>query len=190
MAVTSSRPASAHSFSVWMSAGTHSNANPRGSTRPDASPQTMKASSGSFEWPTRIRTQGTLVPLPVVPSRFSVASTKPGAALVRGQGWQPWQGRGWTLAPRDRGREAGRYCWEGHWVGHSWGARIRTWDRGTKTRCLATWLRPITKKCGSHPAALPDGGTLLRPESVMYGEGPRKGRRGRRAQTFRRARAR
>src|SRR5689334_4389261 len=24
----------------------------------------------------------------------------------------------------------------------SWGARIRTWDRGTKTRCLTTWLRP------------------------------------------------
>jgi hypothetical protein len=23
-----------------------------------------------------------------------------------------------------------------------WGARIRTWDRGTKTRCLTTWLRP------------------------------------------------
>ena len=28
-------------------------------------------------------------------------------------------------------------------AGHqSWGARIRTWDRGTKTRCLTTWLRP------------------------------------------------
>src|ERR1041385_4890037 len=27
---------------------------------------------------------------------------------------------------------------------HSWGARIRTWDRGTKTRCLTTWLRPTT----------------------------------------------
>src|SRR5919204_6117427 len=26
----------------------------------------------------------------------------------------------------------------------NWGARIRTWDRGTKTRCLTTWLRPIT----------------------------------------------
>jgi hypothetical protein len=24
----------------------------------------------------------------------------------------------------------------------NWGARIRTWDRGTKTRCLTTWLRP------------------------------------------------
>src|SRR6266545_1128975 len=26
--------------------------------------------------------------------------------------------------------------------GTSWGARIRTWDRGTKTRCLTTWLHP------------------------------------------------
>ncbi len=24
----------------------------------------------------------------------------------------------------------------------NWGARIRTWDHGTKTRCLTTWLRP------------------------------------------------
>src|SRR4051812_5652641 len=23
-----------------------------------------------------------------------------------------------------------------------WGARIRTWDDGTKTRCLTAWLRP------------------------------------------------
>src|SRR6476646_9091637 len=26
---------------------------------------------------------------------------------------------------------------------HDWGARIRTWDRGTKTRCLTTWPRPM-----------------------------------------------
>ena len=25
---------------------------------------------------------------------------------------------------------------------YGWGARIRTWDHGTKTRCLTTWLRP------------------------------------------------
>jgi len=43
-------------------------------------------------------------------SSFWVASTKPGAALVRGQGWLPWQGRGWPLAPRDRGPEAGVHC--------------------------------------------------------------------------------
>ena len=29
-----------------------------------------------------------------------------------------------------------------------WGARIRTWDRGTKTRCLTTWLRPIGRRRG------------------------------------------
>src|SRR5687767_5344793 len=38
-----------------------------------------------------------------MPSSFWVASTKPGAALARRQGWTPWQGRGWSLAPRDRG---------------------------------------------------------------------------------------
>jgi len=43
--------------------------------------------------------------LPVVLSRLWVASTKPEAALARSQGWQPRQGRGWILAPRDRGPE-------------------------------------------------------------------------------------
>src|SRR5204862_6812527 len=38
---------------------------------------------------------GALVPLPVMPSSFWFASTKPEAALARGQGWQPWQERGW-----------------------------------------------------------------------------------------------
>jgi len=27
-------------------------------------------------------------------------------------------------------------------VEDGWGARIRTWDHGTKTRCLTTWPRP------------------------------------------------
>ena len=27
-------------------------------------------------------------------------------------------------------------------AGLGWGARIRTWDHGTKTRCLTAWLRP------------------------------------------------
>src|SRR5947207_1343279 len=49
-----------------------------------------------------------------MPPSFSVASTKPEAALARGRGWQPWQERGWALAPRDRGAEAGMYCWMGH----------------------------------------------------------------------------
>src|SRR5881227_3142881 len=51
-----------------------------------------------------------------MPSSFWFASTKPEAALARGQGWQPWQERGWTLAPRDRGPEAGMYCWKGHYL--------------------------------------------------------------------------
>jgi len=55
-----------------------------------------------------------LVPLPVMPPSLWVASTKPEAALGRGQGLQPWQGRGWTLAPRDRGPEAGMHCRKGH----------------------------------------------------------------------------
>src|SRR5919107_1350476 len=48
--------------------------------------------------------------------RFWVASTKPGAALARVKGsLQPLQGRGWFLAPRDRGPEAGLYCLKGHY---------------------------------------------------------------------------
>jgi len=47
-------------------------------------------------------------------SSFRVASTKPEPALVRGRGWLPRQGRGWTLAPRDRGPEADVYSLEGH----------------------------------------------------------------------------
>src|SRR5918912_875886 len=35
---------------------------------------------------------------------------------------------------------------DGGEVAQSWGARIRTWDRGTKTRCLTTWLRPTTRR--------------------------------------------
>jgi hypothetical protein len=54
------------------------------------------------------------VALPVMPPRLRVASTKPEAALDRCQGSQPWQGRGWALAPRDRGPEAGMYRWVGH----------------------------------------------------------------------------
>src|SRR4029450_11331922 len=53
IAVTSSRPSSAHWFSVWMSLSTCSNSNPRGSTSPLARPQNMKASSGSGLWPRR-----------------------------------------------------------------------------------------------------------------------------------------
>jgi hypothetical protein len=40
----------------------------------------------------------------------------------------------------------------GHGIGRrrrvedGWGARIRTWDGGTKTRCLTTWPRPIAAR--------------------------------------------
>src|SRR5918912_572562 len=58
MAVTSRRPSTAHSFSVWMSSRTCSNSNPRVSTAPDARPQNMNASSGSGLCPSRISTGG------------------------------------------------------------------------------------------------------------------------------------
>src|SRR5919197_149719 len=48
--------------------------------------------------------------------RLSVASTKREAALDRGAGRMPGQGRGWTLA-RDSGRETGGHCWERHGSG-------------------------------------------------------------------------
>src|SRR5262249_5194858 len=54
MAVTSSRPSSAHSFSVWMSCRTCSNSKSWASTRSSASAQNMKASSGSGLCPRRI----------------------------------------------------------------------------------------------------------------------------------------
>ena len=40
----------------------------------------------------------------------------------------------------DDGCELGAGFGHGRHVG--WGARIRTWDHGTKTRCLTTWPRP------------------------------------------------
>jgi hypothetical protein len=49
-------------------------------------------------------------------SSLWVASTKPEAELARGQGWEPWQGRGWTLAPRDRGPEADVHRRQGHYL--------------------------------------------------------------------------
>ena len=33
-------------------------------------------------------------------------------------------------------------CRRHHECDDGWGARIRTWDHGTKTRCLTTWPRP------------------------------------------------
>src|SRR5436309_13389234 len=59
-----------------MSSGTNSNSNPLESTRPETRPHAMNASSGSAEWPMRISTGSSLVPPPVLLSRFWVASTK------------------------------------------------------------------------------------------------------------------
>src|SRR4029077_16650589 len=36
---------------------------------------------------------------------------------------------------------------------NGWGARIRTWDRGTKTRCLTTWLRPTACESARTPVS-------------------------------------
>jgi hypothetical protein len=58
-----------------------------------------------------------VVLLQVMLPRFWVVSTKPGAALARVKGsLQPLQGRGWFLAPRDRGPEAGVYCLGEHYA--------------------------------------------------------------------------
>ena len=53
-------------------------------------------------------TRGNLVVWPVTLPGSWVASTKPAAVIVRRQGWKPCQGRGRTLAPRDRGPGARR----------------------------------------------------------------------------------
>ena len=69
----------------------------------------------------------------------------------------------------DRGEAAGVVHREG------WGARIRTWGRGTKTRCLTTWLRPTKLE-----TILPSASTGL----------AGRGRAGRRRQRRRSRRAR
>src|SRR5207244_6908821 len=81
-----------------------------GAPTPEPAPGT-RASGAPVEFGLGIA----LVPRPVMLPGFWVASTKPEAALVRGQGWLPWQGRGWTLAPRESGPEVGVRCWTGHW---------------------------------------------------------------------------
>ena len=45
-----------------------------------------------------------------------------------------------TASGHDDCCERGSGCGHGRHVG--WGARIRTWDHGTKTRCLTAWPRP------------------------------------------------
>ncbi len=53
----------------------------------------------------------------------------------------------------DDGCELGAGFGHGRHVG--WGARIRTWDHGTKTRCLTTWPRPSESGRRVYPAAGP-----------------------------------
>jgi hypothetical protein len=53
------------------------------------------------------------VPLPVMLPSSRVATTKQEGALVGGQGWWLWQGRRWSVAPRDRAPGAGGYRWKG-----------------------------------------------------------------------------
>src|SRR4029450_3153190 len=67
----------------------------RGRTRPQ--PRLAALARGGGGGGERIGRGGSVV-LPVSLLDAWVASTKPGAALVRSQGWPPWQGRGWALA--------------------------------------------------------------------------------------------
>src|SRR5439155_7307523 len=104
--------------------------------------------------------EGRPVPRPVMPPSFWVASTKPEAALARGQGWQPWQERGWTLAPRDRGPEAGMYCWKGHRSGRPECAEVdsRIARLPAAEETLNRWVQH-------------DGVQLARPEEAMAADG-------------------
>ena len=55
-----------------------------------------------------------LVPLPVVPSSFWVASTKRCKDAGSAHSGSYGRDRGRRSAPRDRGPEAGMHCWKGH----------------------------------------------------------------------------
>ena len=88
----------------------------------------------------------------------------------------------------DDGCELGAGFGHGRHVG--WGARIRTWDHGTKARCLTTWPRPSE----SGRRVYPDG--AVDPARVSGGRAgarpaqpPREARR-RRSRARRRTRCR
>src|SRR5262245_62268667 len=74
-------------------------------------------------------------------------------------------------------------------VENGWGARIRTWDRGTKTRCLTTWLRPINSRLVEYKQLLRAPARLVRavvqkqverdhPEHTSQHKGDRRDREG------------
>src|SRR5918992_1374284 len=61
----------------------------------------------------------------------------------------------------------------------SWGARIRTWDHGTKTRCLTTWPRPTEGPgtlAGAHVASGQRPAEPRRPDAVERGGCAPRGR--------------
>ena len=92
----------------------------------------------------------------------------------------------------DDGCELGAGFGHGRHVG--WGARIRTWDHGTKARCLTTWPRPSESGRRVYPAArsiraISGGRAGARPAQPPP-ERRRRRSRGRRRTRARRERAR
>ena len=76
-----------------------------------------------------------------------------------------------TASGHDDGCELGAGFGHGRHVG--WGARIRTWDHGTKTRCLTTWPRPSE----SGRRVYPDGPVVpgrSAPVEQEHGQGDRR----------------
>ena len=92
----------------------------------------------------------------------------------------------------DDGCELGAGFGHGRHVG--WGARIRTWDHGTKTRCLTTWPRPSESGRRVYPAARSTREVSGGRAGARSAQRPRAGRRrrspARRRPRVRRARAR
>src|SRR5947207_12199349 len=89
-------------------------------------------------------------------SSFRVASTKPGAALGRGQGWLPWQGRGRFLAPRDRGPEAGVYCLKRHLAWNRrqcFRYRLQSEDAGALHQHRVAWAQ-LFAQCLDRPGGV------------------------------------
>ena len=78
----------------------------------------------------------------------------------------------------DRQRARNNRGARAHPTPNGWGARIRTWDHGTKTRCLTTWPRPNRRRrhalrsCGARSIVGASAPRLSREE-----RGPRVGRR-------------
>src|SRR6266508_6044356 len=82
----------------------------------------------------------------------------------------PWQGRGWTLAPRARGREAGMYCWTWHRLGEYRNAGRTGYLHGMRlTVCIALVL--LAAACGGgqeHAAPRPPDRVVLANEDGRW----------------------